>query len=428
MTSAEQSLAGRAPADSIHAATSTSSGMVSSADAAHFSYIEAIYGLMDRKLTDYLEVELAAFLRLFPVSVHVPAARYLQGRVALAAGDDHRACALFMKTLFLHPQAAAHAQAAEGARMVVTTNKYYQDSRNELLLQINGEFLPGEPEDLHYDYISFLQGWNHDKLQQWCLTEYQEFFSLYPSDPRSEKVLHWIAETYTALKQHREAAASYSKFEYLFPASNLVPAVRIRRAEILSEKLKDPDLAVAALTTVLAEYPQTSVAGTALFMRAQIKADKLKDYIGAGNDYQQLAASMPQHARSVDALLAQAELQAKKLKQYPEAVDVYDEIVKRYPRDLKCVTALEEAGEILLDKLHQPVSAAARYARLADIFPDNEMAPESLLKAARICQDKAKNFDLATGYYQRLVEAYPRTDQAREARQKLDELRTQAAD
>ncbi len=417
-----------APNDSTEAATTPASGMAASTDDALFSYIETIYGLMDRKLADYLEVELSAFLRLFPASEHVPAVRYLQGRVVLDAGDDHRAFALFMKTLFLHPKSTAHAQAAEGARMVVTTNKYYQDHRNELLTKINGEFLTGEPGDLHYEYISFLQSWDHDKFQQWCVAQYQEFFSLYPSDPRNEKVLHWIAETYTALDQHREAAASYLKFEYLFPASNLVPAVRIRRAEILSEKLRDPELAVAALTTVITDHPQTSVAGTALFMRAQIKTDKLKDFISAGNDYQQLADSMPQHARSVDALLAKADLHEKKLKQYAEAVDVYDEIVKRYPQDLKSVTALEEAGGILLHKLHQPISAASRYARIADILPNSEKAPESLLKAARVCLDKARNADLAAEHYQRLVDEYPRTDQAREARQKLAELQKKPSD
>jgi len=390
--------------------------------AAVFDFIETLYDQQDRALNDYLAEQLAAFIRTFPVSEHVATARFLQGRVALEAGDDHRAFACFMKTLFLHPGTMAHAKAAEGARMVITTNKSYQEHRNELLGMIGKEETTEKPADRFYSYISFLHGLDQSKLLERSRNEYQEFLSFYPTDPRNETVLHWIAESHLKQRQYREAVASYLKFEYMFPTSNLLAAVRIRRAELLSEKLKEPEQAMAALTAIIVDAPRTDVAGTALFLRASIKAEKRKDHLGAVADYRQLASSLPQHGRAVDAMLAMAEIYAKKLKDYGEAVTVYDQVAENYPRDPKSITALKESSKIYEDRLKQPATAAARYARIADLFPENEQAAEALLEAAKISRNQAKDYQQAAEYYQRIVDDYPRTDQARKAREELAKL------
>lgn len=47
----------------------------------------------------------------------------------------------------------------------------------------------------------------------------------------------------------------------MFPASNLLAAVRVRRAEYPSGKLKEPEQAMAAPTAIIAVTPQTERQG-----------------------------------------------------------------------------------------------------------------------------------------------------------------------
>ena len=388
----------------------------------YFNYLKSVFEQQDRKLADYLIEELNSYIRLFPQSVHVAEVRFLKARVVADSRDEHRAFILFMKTLYLNPNSVVHNKCAEGARVIVTTNKQYRDHKNELTLLINGEFAPGKPADLLYQYLTFLHDLGMDKLRRWSLVEYQEFVDLYPDDVRAEKIQYWIAEAYMLLGDYREAAASFMKFEHLYPDSHLVPSVRIRRADILDEKLKNPELAVQALTAVIEDFPQTGNAGTALFNRADIKASRFKDINGAIADYQLLVHEMPQHNKAVDALFELAEIYIKKQKNYRQALDTYNQIVADYPENRKCISALEESAKIYLDKQKQPVSAADSYGKVADLFPDDPKSPEMLLKAGEICQNKAKIIDQALVYYERLVAQYPQSDQAGKAREKIAKI------
>jgi hypothetical protein len=174
----------------------------------YFDFLKSVYDQQDKRLGDYLEAELVTFIRFYPQSSHVAEARYLRARVIAELKDEHHAFTLFMKTLYLHPEGTAHERAAEGARVIVTTNRSYKDRRNELTQRINGDFAAGSNVDLHYAYIAFLHDFGLDKLRRWALVEFGEFVALYPSDQRAGKVQYWIGDGYAAENKYREAGGS----------------------------------------------------------------------------------------------------------------------------------------------------------------------------------------------------------------------------
>jgi TolA-binding protein len=384
-----------------------------------FAFIEDTYNRHDKKLYDFLIAELNQYAEIFPNEKNAAEVHFLLAMVYEAKGNEHEALASFMKTIYLYPYSARHAECAYSARRIISNEKAYASKQDKLLAIVDGQFDSTTYVERYYDYLGFLMELDESNLYNRTLHEARRFISRFPDDERLEIVLREIADLYAKKGDHREAAASYLKFDFTYPGSPLLPYTRYSRGVVLYEKLGENEKAIELFTQVATQYPESEYAGAALFMLGEAKQKKTKDYKGAVADYRKLIDTYPNDARVVDALFAIAEINADKLAGYADAIAAYDEIVAKFVSDVRGVKALEKAGDLYQDKLKDYVKAAEYYAKISEVYPNHEKAPEMLLKAGSLCEDRLKNAQKAIEYYEIILQKYPNHKLAGEAKKRI---------
>ncbi len=399
-------------------------GSIAAADESdiYYEFLKNCYNQNEKELNDFLLSELNLYIKIFPKSKNLPAAGYLMAKIYADKGYEDIAFALFMKQLYLYPNSLIHSGIVEEARKIIAKNSRYKNRQAELTQLIGGTFPECDQADCLYNYLAFLYDLDQERLYNWNLREFYDFIAHNKSDDRVEQVHRWIADTYALEKNEQAAQSAYLKYEQLYPESKHIPYVKIRRAKILYEDLKDYETALEILTQVIDNYPMTDYAGSALYLRGEIKEKKQRDYNGAIADFRRLVTDMPGHDMGVDALFNIAEINRDQLGASKTAIGVYDEIIDLYPEDIRGVKALEEAAEIYM-KLDDPLSAAQEYARIASQFPAYEDSPKMLTKAGAICESKLVNYEKAIEYYQMVVDKYIDTDDAVKAEKRIAKLR-----
>lgn len=404
----------------------TASAQVNSDDAL-FGFLKDSYNKHDKKLRNFLILELDGYIRQFPESGHLAEATYYLAKVHVERGKEIQGFAMLLKMLNLYPNSPMHSKVVEEAHVLVADEKKLRKRQDWLAPIINGIFLEDERANRHYRYLEFLYELNQSSLYDYMLAEYYDFLANYKDDDRTERINRWIAEIYGFKKKYKAAEAGYAKYERLFPASPQLPDVQTKRADLLYRKLKEYDRALMILSEIIDNNVKTDYAAAALFLRAEIKSDKKKDYNGAVSDYRQLITDQPNYIKAVDALFEMADLQSGKLKASLTAIEVYNEIVDSYPDSKRGVEALKLSAKIYL-KVKDASSAAEQYSKVAEKYSNHKEAPEMLLKAAGLCEGKLKNYERAIGYYQDIVDNYPEAKQAVKARKKILKLEEKLGD
>jgi len=385
-----------------------------------FEFLQETYNQQDKKLHDFLIVELNHYLHTFPDGEHAAEAQYLVAKVYEAKGKEPQAFAAFMKTMYLYPNSSKHEECARAVRKIIAKEKPYAQRSEELLATVDGLFGSKGGADGYFDYLRFLVELKENKLNDWALNETREFQVRFPRDPRLDQVMTWTADLYGRKGDHRQAAASYLKLDYAFPDSPLLPYTRYNRGLLLYKKLGEPEKANETFRQVVALHPESAHAGDALFMAGEVKEKKLKDYSGAIVDYRRLVNTYADHVKAVEALFAIARIHEKNLNNPAAAIVAYNEVVEKYPENERGIKALKRAGDLYKNKLKQFDKAAEQYARIAEVYPDYEKAPDMILEAGSVCEDKLEDYQKAIDYYEILLEKFPNHKKANEANRRID--------
>ncbi len=388
----------------------------------NFDYLRNIFNKHEKKMGEFLIREIKSYMAIYPDHEKAPEASRLLAEVYTEMRDEDLAFAQLAKTLFLFPNSTVHSTAVSDIHKIIANSSRYKDKMDYIAGIIDGTFKSGSMADKYYSYIDFLHEVALKSLNDWTLDEYYYFISEFHGDDRVEKVQRWISDTYYEKGNETAAVNGYEKYEQLYPKSEHLPYVMIKRAGILDKEMKLPGDAITLLTQVVDKYPNTDYAATALYDRAEIKANRNNDFEGAVTDFRELVKMQPQHVKAVDALLEIARIQERRMKALKAAVSVYDEVIQGYPIDIRGIDALKESAEIAL-KLDDFKDAADRFAKIATQYPDYADAPKMVFKASEIAAGKLKNLHQAIEYLQIVVDKYPDTDAARQAQKDITKMK-----
>jgi TolA-binding protein len=387
-----------------------------------FIFMKEMFDRHDKKLQDFLVIELTHYINTFPDGVHSEDARYMLSKVYEEKGDKNEAIASFLKMIYLYPNSSKKAEWADLVRNIVANEKKYGNKKTEIFTVIEQQMTDRTATDRYFDYLLLLKTLDQSKLYDWFLSSCREFITLYSDDNRNDQVTLWIAETYSKKKKNEQAEASYLKFNLLFTDSPLLPQAIYKRGALLYDKLKKSDLAIEELNRVVAEYPESTYAAEALFKLATIKEKKLKEYQAAMTDYRKLTDLYPNSPKAFDALFRVADLYKGKLKDYPAAVTAYNEIVTKDSVGAHGPLALEEIATIYKRNLKDQGKAAETYKQISDTYPTYDKAADRLYEAGMIYERKIKDQQKAIEYYQLVVEKYPTHKKARDAKKRLSKM------
>lgn len=388
-----------------------------------FAFLQETYNQHDKKLHEFLVIELNQFVKSFPDSANVADACFVLAKVYQEKGKKHEALATYYKTMFLYPNFSKHKECADIVREIIAKERAYRDKKEKLAAILDGEFTGETTADKYYFYLNFLMELDESKLFDWTLAETRQFFYQFPNYVHIDTVVKWIADLYAKKGDGREAAVSYLKLGYTHPDSPLLPYSLYSRSMLLYQKLGKYEAAMNVFEQIISVYPESEYASASFFMLGEIKEKKMKDYEGAITDYRKLVDTNPQYKKSVYALLAIADIYSKKKNDYPAAIAAYNEIIEKYQTHSLGVSALEKIGDIYKDKLKDYKKSAEYYAKIAELYPAYEKAPDMLLKAGTVCEDKLNDYKKAIEYYQLVVDKYSEHKKASTAQKRLSKAK-----
>ena len=389
-----------------------------------FTYLEEIYNQNNKKLYDFLIVELNQFMESFPDSEKIADVCFLLAKVYQDKGEEHEAVAAYYKTMFLYPNYSQHKKCADIIREIIAKKKRAFKNKKEKLLNIlNGQFTGETIADRYYDYLKFLFQLDEAKLYDWTLANARIFLRQFPNDSHIDTVTQWIADLYARKGEALQATVSYMKLSYTNPNSPLLPYSLYSRGKLLCQKLGKYEDGISVFNRIISDYPKSQYASASLFMLGEIKEKKMKDYDGAIADYTKLVNTDPQYKKSVVALLHVCDIYAKKKKDYPAAIAAYNEVIEKFKSHTSAANALEKIGDIYKSKLKDYKKSAETYAKIVELYPAYEKAPDMLLEAGSVCEVKLKDYDKAIEYYQLVINNYSENKKASVAKKRISKVK-----
>ena len=387
-----------------------------------FTFLEKVFNLHDKKLYDNLLVELNQYLALFPEGESARRAQYMIGKIYEEKRKEDFALAAYLKMLFLLPDSAENAECIDSLMKIINTKKAYEKKKDELLQLFNQGFPKYSSSDGYFAYLKMLLRLEQSKLREWFMEECREFIRRFPDDKRNDGVLLWIAETYSEMRDYREADIAYLKLSTVFPDSQLIPAALYQQGMLLYQKLWDYKQAMNTFQKVSQNYNSSGYAADALYTMGEINEKKHKDYQKAISYYRQVFDKYPTHVKAPEALWSIAQIYKSKLKNYPEAILIFNEVADKYPENPGSIEALEEAGQIYKTKLKDYASAAEIYIKIATLYPVYEKAPLRLFEAGDLYEKKLKDYNKALEKYQEFLEKYSFHQKAKEVPRRIKNI------
>lgn len=385
-----------------------------------FSYLESTYNAHDKYLLDVLITELTHYLKVFPNSPNAPRAQQMLAQVYSEKRKKDETIASYLKMVCLYPDIANIAGNTDELRQLVSNERSYQDKKDYLLSVID-QNAPKRPlGDSYYHYLSILAELDQSGLRDWTLDECRTFHLQFADDARNEQVVRWMADTYLAKRDYREALAMLSKFEFLYPDNPLIPSVQYRKASIAYENLRDHDKAMEILNGVIANHAGDPVIAEALYLRGDLFSGKLKHYQDAIADYRRLVDNYPDNPRVIESLERMADIHKKDLRDYPATITVLNEIVEKTNDENKAIVALEEIASLYEKQLNNYEATLETYTRIADLYPTYDKAPDRLIDAGQICERQLNDYQKAIDYYQMVLDKFPAHKKAEDARKKME--------
>lgn len=385
-----------------------------------FNYLETTFNAHDKYLLDVLITELTHYLKVFPNSPNAPRAQQMLAQVYSEKRKKDETIASYLKMVCLYPDIANIAGNTDELRQLVSNERSYQDKK-DWLLSIIDQNIPKRPiSDSYYQYLGILVELDQSGLRDWALEECRNFYLQFPDDPRNEQVVRWMADTYLAKRDYREAVSMHSKFESLFPGNPLTPTILHQKAAVHYDNLRDHEKALEILNRLVADHSGDVVIPDALYMRGEIFSSKLKNYQDAIADYRRLVDNYPDHPNVIETLERMADIHKKDLKDYPAAITVLNEIVEKTDDETKGVGVLEEIAALYEKQLNDYEATIQTYTRIAELYPSYDKAPDRLIDAGQICERQLNDYQKAISYYQMVLDKFPAHQKADDARKKME--------
>jgi TolA-binding protein len=394
-----------------------------SPDSERLAGLRDLYARHDKKISEYVEAELLAYLDHVTKPTLAAEARYLLGRVRETAGDEEAAVAAYLSVARLYPESDFAGRSTEELDRLLTTERAYKDRADDLRALRDEAEIPADGADRVAALVELMESFEIDELAGEIARESRSFLLRHPGHSRAPAVALSAAKALHRAGEEHEAEAAYFQIERMYPATPWADGAALERARLLSRDLDRPDEALEVLARLVAGTSDPRLADEALYLRAEIHAEEQKDYEAAVTDYHALADRSPEGPLAAPALLEVGRLREKKLKHYQGAVDAYVAAVDHGAEATEAVDALHRASDLLLDELENPGEAAEVLARVARDFPETEKASEALLDAAKIAEKKLESKAKAEEYYQEAIRLFPDTETAREAAKKIEDLR-----
>ena len=97
-----------------------------------YAFIQDAYNLQNKKLHDFLIVELNQFIKQYPDSVQTIGAYTMLANVYDESGDKHRALASCYKTVYLFPDTVQNKVCTELAQSIIENERRYRDQQGKL--------------------------------------------------------------------------------------------------------------------------------------------------------------------------------------------------------------------------------------------------------------------------------------------------------
>lgn len=312
----------------------------------------------------------------------------------------------------------------------------------------------------HFAYIRDLYNKHDKKLQEYILSELDQFTKLYPNSDDIVEAYYLLASVYAEKGDEHEALASYLKTLFLFPNSprhaNCAEAIRQLVAKekafkdasneitrIIGQDLTSEQeagryfhylqfcrtLNLSNLTAWLVressrfieKFPNDERIDVALQIAGDLYREKGDEEKSAAT-YLKLEYLAPQSEIIPYVRFQRAQLLYNKLGEEEKAEQLFTLIARDHPQSPFAPNALFFAGEIKEKKMKDYNAAIIQYRLAVDTYPDGENAIEALWRIAEINVDRLNEFAAGIGTFKEIAEKYPNSPRAINALEKASDV------
>ena len=239
--------------------------------------------------------------------------------------------------------------------------------------------------------------------------EWAKFVEQYPSDPRTDRALHYLGVCYLKSKKlelaqqcFQRVIKSYPKFDLLEGTYLYLGLTQYTLGQ--SGKAERYDAAAGTFETLLKQYPKGKHVAQSLFYRGEclyVRGKKKE----AAQMYAELVTKFPDDKLMVDALYALGVSQ-EELGDFAAAGKSYEQFLSKFPDNSLATEVHMRRGETLL-AAGQFKAAAERFAAAAAKL-DFPMADHATVRQAA-CLSQLKQYGEAAALYASVPAKFPKS-------------------
>lgn len=405
----------------------------------YFRYLEylrqprkekVLFGLFSKSTPELDQVritEMRRYLWNFPHSEHSAQVLVMTGDAYQEANQPAMALGAYLEQLVVFPESALQSKTQATILKLAGDNSSLRDKKAQISQFLSGGILFENYQQNYFRYLQLLHQLNHPDIADWFFDTSRRYLNEFPDAQNNERVYFWTASMYATLELYEHAVYSYTKIEYLYPASSLLPTVLYNQALVYRDHLKKYEEAATSLEKLYQKYPEDSLAVDSNMLLAQTYSEHLDKQQKAIEVYQRVIDRYPESAKALDAYFAQAKIYREKTRDPAAAVDRYMTVIKTYPdstrRDAR---ALRNAGDVYADEIKDYYTAVQTYQQYATKYPFDKEVPDRLLKAASLAETQLNDPQQAINLLETIVNKYPNASEVRAAERRLPKLQEKA--
>jgi len=405
----------------------------------YFHYLEylsqprkekVLFGLFSKSTPelDQLRIsEMKHYLWNFSHSEHSAQVLVMLGDAYREANNPAMALGAYLEQLVVFPESALQSKTQATALKLVEDNSSLRNNKTKISHFLSGGILFESYRQNYFRYLQLLHQLNQPDMADWIFDTSQRYLIEFPNAQKNDVVYLWIAKMYSTLEQYEHAVYSYTKIEYLYPASPLLPTVLYNKALVSRNHLKKYEDATASLEKLYQKYPEDSLAIDSNMLLAETYSENLNKHQKAIEVYQRVIDRYPESSAALDAYFAQAKIYREKTRDPAAAVDRYMTVITTYPdstrRDAR---ALRNAGDVYADEIKDYYTAVQTYQQYATKYPFDKEVPDRLLKAASLAETQLNDPQQAINLLETIVNKYPNASEVRAAERRLPKLQEKA--
>jgi TolA-binding protein len=298
----------------------------------------------------------------------------------------------------------------------------FSDKRKDIDELISQTLSFTDRNTAYFDYIKFVFELNIDDLNEILLKDITTYIIIYAKSVKDiDQLYFWVGSLYKKSSDWNQSILAYSKIKYIAPESLLIPQTLFQIALLQYQETSQYSEAKDTFVSLIAAYPDISVAGDAQFYLAELYEKKLDNTDEAIANYRVLVESYPTSRFAVESLKRVAEIMEIK-ENYVEAIAAYYQIFELYPQDNFTPEALLEIENLYRRRLENYDKAIETLKLYADQFSQREDAAEKLFDAGDIYKDDLNNKQAAIDTYNEVINKFPTSEYAEKSKDRIQDL------